>query len=124
MGSCPDTDIYPFILWCLCSHQFKTSTTPSPCLTGNPQAFEVVISALGWRIQTLPGCVKSFQQNTSVISLNMEVFKENGSLLQANGSGEKLYKVKVFKAWLMCRWSWLLILAFTHKKKRLGKAKH
>ena len=97
MGSCPDTDIYLFILWCLCSHQFKTSTTPSPCLTGNPQAFGVVISALGWRIQTLPGCVKSFQQNTSVISLNMEVFKENGSLLQANGSGEKLYKVKVLK---------------------------
>ena len=82
MGSCPDTDIYPFILWCLCSHQFKTSTTPSPCLTGNPH---------------LPGCVKSFQQNTSVISLNMEVFKENGSLLQANGSGEKLYKVKVLR---------------------------
>ena len=89
MGSCPDTDIYLFILWCLCSHQFKTSTTPSPCLTGNPPAFEVVISALGWRIQTLPGCVKSFQQNTSVISLNMEVFKENGSLLQAKLAQEK-----------------------------------
>ena len=36
----------------------------------------------------------------------------------------KVVQGQGFKAWLMCRWSWLLILAFTHTKKRLGKAKH
>ena len=45
---------------------------------------------LGWRFRTIR--VKSFQQNTSVISLYTEEFKVNNLRSRANGSEEKVYK--------------------------------
>lgn len=101
--------IWYFILWKSSSNHIYNQYPPLnwqyPPSLGNPQAFDHRLCPRDGKFEPyLAGLgdlnlkyLKSFQHNSSVVSLHMEVIKVNSSLSQTNDSEEKVYKVKSSK---------------------------